>query len=264
MLITHSVLWVSRLRERNEGLLSHLPASSHMCLVGLFLLHAVIAKGWHFPHAAGLFSPFTWLETIGGRYGPLRVLRPAGRDAEKHASLYTCGFLSLPLNLGQCARGWSSAHVSNASYVEAVHEPHQHLGFLPRQVLCSQVRRVGLGGDLLHSELAAAHRLLKPLFLDVLRFAQPCSAYYGHCRTGADVQPNSGDSTQVFGKRLNSHRLCCCTVASVPFCFCGAGGRFVQALIRCFPCKIMPPLTDFLDCLSPAQSASARTCKALG
>ena len=130
-------------------------------------------------HAAGLFSPFTWLETIGGRYGPLRVLRPAGRDVERHASLYTCGFLSLSLNLGQCARGWSSAHVSNASYIEAVHEPHQHLGSLARQVLCSQVRRVGLGGDLLHSELPAAHRLLKPpqvLNLDVLRFAQPCSA----------------------------------------------------------------------------------------
>ena len=46
-------------------------------------------------HAAGLFSPFTWLETIGGRYGPLRVIRPAGRDVEKHASLYTRGFLSL-------------------------------------------------------------------------------------------------------------------------------------------------------------------------
>ena len=49
MLITQSLSWVSWLRERNEGLLSHLPASSHMCLVGLFLLHAVIAKGWHFP-----------------------------------------------------------------------------------------------------------------------------------------------------------------------------------------------------------------------
>ena len=98
MLFTQSVLWESRLRERNEGLLSHLPASSHMCLVGLFLLHAVIAKGWHFPiglsHAAGLFSPFAWLETIGGHYGPLRVLRPAGRDVERYASLYTCGFLS--------------------------------------------------------------------------------------------------------------------------------------------------------------------------
>ena len=45
-------------------------------------------------HAAGLFSPFTWLETIGGRYGPLRLLRPAGCDVEKHASLKTCGILS--------------------------------------------------------------------------------------------------------------------------------------------------------------------------
>ena len=54
---------------------------------GVALLHRL-------SHAAGLFSPFTWLETIGGCYGPLRVLRPAGRDVEKHASLYTCGFLS--------------------------------------------------------------------------------------------------------------------------------------------------------------------------
>ena len=46
-------------------------------------------------HAAGLFSPFTWLETIGGHYGPLFVLRPAGRDVEKYASLYTCGLLSM-------------------------------------------------------------------------------------------------------------------------------------------------------------------------
>ena len=86
MLITHSVLWVSRLRERNDCLLSHLPASSHMCLVGLFPLHAVIAKGWHFPIGSRMQQVC--------RYGPLRVLRPAGSDVEKHASLYTCGFLS--------------------------------------------------------------------------------------------------------------------------------------------------------------------------
>ena len=30
--------------------------------------------------------------------------------------------------------------------------------------------------------------------------------------------------TQVFGKRLNSHRLYCCTVASVQLCFGGTGG----------------------------------------
>ena len=49
-------------------------------------------------------------------------------------------------------------------------------------------------------------------------------------------------------------------VASVQFrfglCF------FIRALIRCFPCKIML-LTDFIGCLSLAQSASARACKAL-
>ena len=39
---------------------------------------------------------------------------------------------------------------------------------------------------------------------------------------------------------------------------------FVQALIRCFPCRTLPSLTDFLDRLSHAQSASARACKALG
>ena len=35
-----------------------------------------------------------WLEAIGLRLGPMRVLRPAGRDVERHASQYTCGFLS--------------------------------------------------------------------------------------------------------------------------------------------------------------------------
>ena len=35
--------------ERNEGLLSLSPASSRTCQVGLFLLHAITAKGWHSP-----------------------------------------------------------------------------------------------------------------------------------------------------------------------------------------------------------------------
>ena len=93
-------------------------------------------------------------------------------------------------------------------------------------MLCAQVRRVCFRGDLLHRQLVVADRLLESqvLDLDVLCFAQPCSAYCWQCRTGVDVQPNSNDSTQVFGKRLNPHRLCCCTVASVQFCFCGAGG----------------------------------------
>ena len=69
------------------------------------------------------------------------------------------------------------------------------------------------------------------LNLDVLRFAHPCSTQFGQCCTGFDVQTNSDDSTQVFGKRLNSHRHCCCTAASLQFCFGGAG-RLNALLLR--------------------------------
>ena len=133
MLITHSVLWVSRLRERNEGLLSHLPASSHMCLVGLFLLHAVIAKGWHFPKGSrvqpSLFSPFTWLETIGGRYGPLRVFSPRQarrRDVRKSENVWIPVTLPQPRPVRtrlvirtrlQCLIHRSSSRASSASRI---------------------------------------------------------------------------------------------------------------------------------------------------
>ena len=105
---------------------------------------------------------------------------PLERDGERRAAQYTCGFLSPTLNLGQRVRGWPSAHVPKASYIEAIHEPHQHLGSLARQALRSQVRGVRLGGDLLHFELPEAHRLLKSqvLNLDLLRFAQLTSAFF--------------------------------------------------------------------------------------
>ena len=74
---------------------------------------------------------------------------------------------------------------------------------------------------------------------------------------GVNVQPNRDGSTQVLGKRLNSSSASAVLVATMLCCF-------VQALIKCFPCKIVLPLTDFLDCLSPAQSTSARACNALG
>ena len=130
---------------------------------------------------------------------------PPGRDLEHHASRYTCGFLSLPLNLDQCARGWSSAHVSKASYIEAVHGLHQHLRPFACEMLCAQVRRVCFRRDLLHHQLVVADRLLEPHLLnfDVLCFAQTRSAYCGQCCAGVNVQPNRNDSTQVFGKRLN-------------------------------------------------------------
>ena len=121
------------------------------------------------------------LETIGGHHSPLRILRPAGRDLEHHASRYTCGFRSLPLNLGQCERGWSCAHVPKASRVETVHELRQHLRPFACEMLCAHVRGVCFRGDLLHCELPAAHRLLERqvLNLDVLRFVQACSAQHG-------------------------------------------------------------------------------------
>ena len=68
----------------------------------------VIAKGWasQQARACGFFFNhilcFTkthahfsiyvvWLETIGAHHSPLRILRPAGRDLEHHASRYACG-----------------------------------------------------------------------------------------------------------------------------------------------------------------------------
>ena len=41
----------------------------------------------------------------------------------------------------------------------------------------------------------------------------------------SQCNPCGRNSTQVFGERLNSRRLCYCTVASVQFCLGGAGGQ---------------------------------------
>ena len=148
------------------------------------------------------------------------------RGLPQATAYFTPRKLSLTLNLGQCARGWSSAHVSKASYMEAVHALHRHHRPFACEMLRAQVRRVCFRMDLLHRQLVVADRLLEPqvLDLDVLCFAQARSAYHGKCCTGVSVQPNKDDSTQVFGKRLKSHRLCCCTVASLQFCVGGAGG----------------------------------------
>ena len=93
-------------------------------------------------HAASSFftrRPHSWSRTA--RIHPV-FFRSTRRELERHASQFSCGFLSLLLNLGQCARGWSSAHVTKASYVEAVHELHQHLRPFACEMLRAQVRRV--------------------------------------------------------------------------------------------------------------------------
>ena len=67
------------------------------------------------------------------------------------------------------------------------------------------------------------------------------------------MQPNRDGSTQVVGKRLNStlllHGYSSASAVLVATMLC----CFVQALTRCFPCKIMPPLTDFpVVCVLPS------------
>ena len=60
------------------------------------------------------------------------------------------------------------------SQVEEVHEPHQHLRSLARDVPRAHVERVCFGRDLLHRHLVVADRLLEaqvPNF-DVFRFAR--------------------------------------------------------------------------------------------
>ena len=176
-----SVAFVLLTLERNEVLHSISPASSHCAT--LACSHCM--RSW--PKSGALrqalaHCKFFQHSTIRGHGQPrftAYCAAPPGAmvsDAQHSIRVDSC---HSPFNLGQCARGSPSPHVSKASYAEAVHEPHQHLGSLARQVLCSQVRRVRLGGDFLHCELPAAHRLLEPqvLNLDVLRFAQPCSAY---------------------------------------------------------------------------------------
>ena len=97
-----------------------------LCHLGLFSLYAIMAKGWHSSTSSRTQQVHSSLDVHIHGHGLSRhtqlVYRSAGRDLEHHASRNTCGFLSLPLNLGQCARGWSPAHVPKASHVEAVHK----------------------------------------------------------------------------------------------------------------------------------------------
>ena len=182
------------------------------------------------------------------------IIRPAAGREERQVVRKTRGFLSLTqpqptrttLTIHRrtqrhphdrkfeflaehCMRRTSTKNCIHMS--SAAHESHH----------CSQVRGVRLG-----EECPAAHRPVRDL--DV-RLAQPCSAHFCLCRAGVDAQPNRHGSTQVCGERLSSHRLCWCTVANAQFVLVATMLRsYVQTLIKCCPCRIMPPLTDFLDC----------------
>ena len=105
-----------------------------------------------------------------------------------------------------------------------------------------------------------ADHLLEPQVLDL----DVCSAYYRQCRSGVDVQPNRG---RLYPGLWQTPELPStqwrrgCQRAVLPSGELVATICFVQALIRCFLCKIMRPLTDFfIVCLppNPRQQGRAR------
>ena len=134
--------FISSIEARHRGLRPHI----FFCLPPLIVPpwpvltecdHGqVVALFDRLSHTASSFiarrlHSWSWTATIH------RVLYcTARRDGDRLAAQFLYGFLSFSLNLEQCARGWPSAHISKASYIEAVHEPHQHLGSFAR---CSQV-----------------------------------------------------------------------------------------------------------------------------
>ena len=111
-------------------------------------------------------SLVTCLEIIGGHHSPLYISRP-GRDLEHHANLYTCEVLSLPINLGQRARGWPSAHASKASYIEAIHELHQRFRPFACEMLRAHRQKKLFPKGSSHRHLVVADRLLEAQVLDL-------------------------------------------------------------------------------------------------
>ena len=70
--------------EKNEALLSQLPASSPMCRLGLFPLLAITSKGWHSPTGSRIQQvPSTYTHNRLPCTFLARVLRHAGRSVWK-------------------------------------------------------------------------------------------------------------------------------------------------------------------------------------
>ena len=70
--------------EKNEALLSQLPASSPMCHLGLFSLHAITARRWHSPTGSRIQQvPLTYTHNRLCCIFLARVLRHAWRSVWK-------------------------------------------------------------------------------------------------------------------------------------------------------------------------------------
>ena len=146
-------MFVLQILERNEVVHSLSPASSRCATFACSHRMRSWPRGGtpdRLSHTASSFftrRPHSWSCVVRHTHSCLPPRRAR-----------SCGFLSLLLNLGQCARGWSSARVSKASYIETVHELHQHLRPFACEMLCAQVRRVCFRRDLLLRQLVVADR----------------------------------------------------------------------------------------------------------
>ena len=197
--------------ERNEVFFSLSPASSRCATLACSHCGQGVALPDRLAYKFILHSASTFM-VMDCKDSP-RILQPRHLStAQVNIRMDSCH----PLNLGQCARGWSPAHVSKASYVDL----SLVRCFVPKseefvsEVIFSTVSLLLRTASWSHKYwISMCFALHKPVLLII-----------GQCRTGVNVQPNRDDSTQVFGECLNSHRLCCCAVASVQFCFDGAGG----------------------------------------
>ena len=216
---------------KERGLILTFACLLSLCHLGLFSLYAIMAKGWHSPTSSPTQQVHSSLVVHTHGHGQPRFTTyytaPPGVNfstAQVRKRVDSC---HSPLNLGQCARSWSSAHVPKASHIEAVHKLHQHFRPFACEMLRAQVRRVCFRRDLLHRQRIVADRLLEPQvlnFLCALLCPSPFCLLWTVPHWSVNVQSNRDGSTQVFGECLNCHRLCCCAVASIQFCFGGAGG----------------------------------------
>ena len=108
--------------------------------------HSVTAKGWHSPTgspmAAGLFvtgrpcARSSTVRTHSVFCRPRRAVKLSDVQFGRHVDLCQSS------TSASAHDSLSSAHVSKASYIEAVHELHQHLQPVVGEMLRAQVRRV--------------------------------------------------------------------------------------------------------------------------
>ena len=138
---------------KERGLILTFACLLSLCHLGLFSLYAIMAKGWHSPTSFHTQQVHSSLVVHTHGHGQPRFTAfytaPPGVNFSTAQVTKRVDSCHSPLNLGQCARSWSSAYVPKASHIEAVHKLHQHFRPFACEMLRAQVRRVCFRGDLL-------------------------------------------------------------------------------------------------------------------